>query len=496
MNELLTPSQMACADRFTMEAGTPGIVLMENAGKAVAAHALSRWPDARRIAVICGNGNNGGDGFVAARHLHEAGKTARVFLALGHPRSADALAAFQAMPGQLVGDQFDPSRFDLVIDGLFGAGIDRPVTGRPAELIASINNAGVPVLAIDLPSGVEGSGGKVMGVAIRAAATITFFRRKPGHLLLPGRAHCGEVGIAQIGIGASALANCGFEAWSNSPGLWQQSLPQPGPESHKYRRGHTLAISGGPWATGAARLAAAAALRAGSGLVTLASPQEALAINAAHLTAVMLVPLPTPGGLGDLIDARRITAFAAGPGLEPDGATRELVLAGLASGRACMLDAGALSAFEDDGQTLFQAIAAAKGPVVLSPHEGEFRRLFGEADKAAGRLETARKAARRSSATVILKGADTVIAAPDGRAAINDNAPPWLATAGSGDVLTGIVAGLLAQSMPGFEAGCAAVWLHGEAGRLCGAGLTAEDLDSGLHQAIRALCETPGSRQP
>jgi hydroxyethylthiazole kinase-like uncharacterized protein yjeF len=249
-----------------------------------------------------------------------------------------------------------------------------------------------------------------------------------------------------------------------------------------------VVVSGGSTRTGAARLAARAALRSGSGLVTLASPPEALAINAAHLTAVMLRRVDDAEALTDLLADRRFTAVALGPGLGLTEDQQALVLAALAAPQATVLDADALTASADGPDRLFEAIAAAPAPVVLTPHEGEFARLFptlGEGTK----LARATLAARRTGAVVILKGPDTMIVAPDGRAAINANAPPWLATAGAGDVLTGIVAGLLAQGIPAWQAACAAVWLHGAAGSEAGPGLIAEDLDSALRTVIRRRAE-------
>lgn len=496
MDELLTPRQMAMADRHAIASGIDGIALMEAAGAAIAKVALEMWPGARRIAVLCGNGNNGGDGYVAARLLAEAGSTVRVYLVTGAPRDgSDARTAFRALPASLLSRRpFDPAGFDLVIDAIFGAGLDRPVTGEARELIDTLNSSGVPVLAADLPSGIDGENGAILGTAVKADASVTFFRLKPGHLLMPGREYCGKAVLAQIGIGDSALQSCGYDARENTPALWRNVMPFPSETNHKYSRGHAAAFSGGPWTTGAARLAAGAALRSGAGLVTLFSPPDALAVNAPALNAVMLAQTPEPDSLSGILDKRRINALVAGPGLEPSADTRKLVLAALASGRSMVLDAGALTAFANEPDTLFQSISSSNAPVIMTPHAGEFGRLFGWSGECNSKLEAARRAAGESSATLIFKGADTVIAAPDGRAAINRHAPPWLATAGSGDVLAGIAAGLLAQSMPSFEAACASVWLHGEAALRLGPGMTADDLDRGLHKALRAFHTPDGKR--
>ncbi len=378
----------------------------------------------------------------------------------------------------------------VVIDALFGAGLDRPLTGRAAALAAAMTD-GPPVLAVDLPSGVDSDTGAILGVAVRAAATVTFFRKKPGHLLYPGRALCGQLTLADIGIPAAVLAAIRPTAFENGPALWGAALRAPAADDHKFRRGHALVVSGGMTRTGAARLAAGAALRAGAGLVTLASPPGALAVNAAHLTAVMLRRIDGAEDLAAALADPRLTAVALGPALGTGEPERALVEAALAAPCPAVLDADALTLGAAEPERFFAAIAARPGPVVLTPHEGEFARLFPDlAGKP--RPESARAAAARAGASVVLKGPDTAIAAPDGRLAINSNAPPWLATAGSGDVLGGIVAGLLAQGMPGFEAAAAAVWLHGEAGSEAGPGLIAEDLAPALRPALRRLWHDRG----
>jgi NAD(P)H-hydrate epimerase len=233
-------------------------------------------------------------------------------------------------------------------------------------------------------------------------------------------------------------------------------------------------------------MGARGALRIGAGLVTVASPPDALAVNAAHLTAIMLTPFDGAGGLAQILSDRRKNAVLLGPALGVGAATRDLVAAALGSGASVVLDADALTSFEGDAPALARAIAAENRTVVVTPHEGEFLRLF-PALASGSKLERARAAAAESGAVVVLKGADTVIAAPDGRAAINDNSPPWLATAGAGDVLGGFVVGLLAQGMPGFDAACAAVWLHGDAAAKFGPGLIAPDLAEQLPAILRRL---------
>jgi hydroxyethylthiazole kinase-like uncharacterized protein yjeF len=499
---LLSPQEMAEADRLTIAGGVSGSALMENAGRAVADAVARRW-SRRPVSVLCGPGNNGGDGFVAARILAERGWPVR--LALFGERTAlkgDAAAAAGSWEGpvEVLGEASLANTVlegaALVVDALFGAGLARPVEGEARAVIASLDARHVPVVAVDVPSGVDGASGEVRGCAPLAALTVTFFRKKPGHLLLPGRLHCGETLVAPIGIPAAVLDQVAPSTAANHPDWWRHAYPWPGPESHKYTRGHAL-VAGGAVMTGAARLAARAAARLGAGLVTVAAPQAVFPIYAAALTGVIVQPLAGPGGgpggaPGDAIDAfRRLLAdprrnaalIGPGAGIAPE--TRDKVLAILEAGKRAVFDADALTVFADDPQALFSAISSARGPTpVLTPHEGEFARLF---EHSGSKLDRGRRAARASGAVVLLKGSDTVIAAPDGRAAINEGAPPELATAGSGDVLAGMVLGLLAQGMPPFEAAAAAVWLHAEAARRIGPGLIAEDLVEALPAALAAL---------
>jgi ADP-dependent NAD(P)H-hydrate dehydratase / NAD(P)H-hydrate epimerase len=489
MIELLTTAEMAEADRRTIAGGVAGIALMENAGRSVADAVTARHPPGLGVAVVAGPGNNGGDGFVAARFLAERGYRVRVLL-VGDPNRLKDDAALAAQRWQGPTAAAAPAALmpaDIVIDAVFGAGLDRPVEGVARAMIEAMNAAPC-VYAVDLPSGINGTTGAVMGLAVNATETVTFFRRKIGHVLLPGRLHCGNVRIADIGIAASVIDQIKPRIAINAPNLWAKSFPLPRVDGHKYARGHAVVVSGGVSSTGAARLAARGALRAGAGLVTIASPREALAVNAAASLAVMVRPVDGADELTSFLDDPRRNVVLLGPGGGVGQPMRDLVLAALKGERAVVLDADALTSFTEELQALCAAIRTRGKATLMTPHEGEFSRLFKTlGDEAPSKLERARWAAQTTGAVVLLKGPDTVVAAPDGRAAIADNAPPWLATAGSGDVLAGIAAGCLAQGMLGFEAAAAAVWLHGEAGSAAGPGLIAEDLPEVMPGIYRRL---------
>ena len=490
--ELLSNTEMAEADRQTIAGGVPGIRLMERAGQAVADAVAARFHTGSRIVVVAGPGNNGGDGFVAARLL--AARDYHVVVALVGELTrlkGDAALAANDWSGPVIAASAEAlDGAHVVIDALFGAGLDRPVDGLARAMIESMNVHSAPVIAVDLPSGINGTSGAVMGAAVRAALTVTFFRKKPGHLLLPGRLHCGPIAVADIGIPDTVLRSIAPRTYENNPPLWRAHFPQPHDAGHKYDRGHAIVVSGPLWSTGAARLSARGALRVGAGLVTIASPREALSVNAAANLAIMVRPVDGAEELTRFLADRRLNAAAIGPGVGVGEGTCELVLAVLAGERGAVLDADAMTSFAGQPERLAQALLRRNQATILTPHEGEFSRYFGALDektKVGSKLERARLAARLVGAIVILKGADTVVAAADGRAAIAGNAPPYLATAGSGDVLTGITAGLLAEEMPGFEAAAAAVWLHGEAARAFGPGLISEDLPDALPQVLRGL---------
>ena len=484
---LLTPLQMGNADRAAKASGIDGFGLMEAAGSAVAVAVGVRWL-MRPVTVLCGPGNNGGDGFVAARHLGDAGWPVKLALLGSRDKlSGEAAHAAGLWKGPLA--PFSSESLEgagIVIDAIFGAGLSRPLDGNALAVVEALKIRGTPVCAVDVPSGLDGASGMILGAAAPAELTVTFFRKKPGHLLYPGRGLCGDVEVADIGIPAAVLDEIAPNSWENGPDLWLGGYPWPQPESYKYKRGEVL-ILGGEAITGAGRMTAMAASRAGAGMVTLAAPAKVWSIYATSLINAIVHSFDGLQEFEALLADKRRNVIAIGPGAGVGASTRQFVVAALATRRAAVLDADALTSFAEAPQDLFEAIV---GPCVLTPHVGEFLRLFHfEGDK----LQRTRSAAKQSNAVIVLKGPDTVIAAPDGRAIINSNAPAQLATGGSGDVLTGFVAALLAQGMPPFEAAAAAVWLHGAAATEFGLGLVADDLPNALPRVLQKLKQMPNS---
>ncbi|WP_040674366.1 bifunctional ADP-dependent NAD(P)H-hydrate dehydratase/NAD(P)H-hydrate epimerase [Rhizobium grahamii] len=475
---LLTPEEMTAVDAAATRSGIDSYALMERAGAAIAATLLRHFPAVLRAAVLCGPGNNGGDGYVAARHLAVSGVAVEIFQ-LGEPArlKGDAARARDSFPTMVRPlESYQPRSGDVVIDAIFGAGLARDVPADVRDAIERVSGAGVPIIAVDLPSGVDGRSGSVRSAAFAANRTVTFMTRKPGHLLMPGRELCGELEVFDIGIpGRIIRAEKKQQIAENGPQRWRDALPSRGLETHKYKRGHLVVFSGEATKTGAARMSAMAGLKAGAGLVTIAAPDDAVDENAAHLTAIMLHPIEDEAALRDWLHDARLHTFVLGPGFGVGEKARRFVAA--LSERHLVLDADGLSSFKSAPDELFSKFSG-KPRLVLTPHEGEFGRLFPDiaADTAMGKIDKARAAAARANAAIVYKGADTVIASPDGRAYINTNAPVWLATAGSGDVLAGIIGALMAQGVPAFEAAAAGVYMHGEAGMRAGEGLTAEDL--------------------
>jgi hydroxyethylthiazole kinase-like uncharacterized protein yjeF len=480
-NALLTVAEMGRADALAVEAGILSLDLMEKAGAAVTAEIKTGWAK-QPIAVLCGPGNNGGDGFVVARLLKEDGWPVRLAL-LG---SLDNLKGDAAVNAERWGgpvEALDPSILadrPLVVDALFGAGLARPLEGPSLAIVETINTEVLDCIAVDMPSGVHGDSGEILGDAPRSKRTVSFFRAKPGHWLQPGRERAGDLVIADIGIPEHVLGTIAPSTFINGPGLWGAVYPWPSASANKYDRGHAVIVGGGDM-TGAARLVARGARRIGAGLVTIASPPDATAIYAADWPGTMVQPIADDAGLEAVLEDRRKNAIVIGPGAGLGPETRGRVLACLAADRPCVIDADGLTVFGDRPNDLFDAIAS---PCVLTPHDGEFARLF---DSDGNKLERCRRAAVLSGAVVLLKGSDTVIASPDGRAVVNGTAPPDLATGGSGDVLAGFITGLLAQGMDAFNAACAGTWLHGRAAACFGPGLIAEDLPDMVPTVLREL---------
>ncbi|MEM7621037.1 MAG: NAD(P)H-hydrate dehydratase [Pseudomonadota bacterium] len=512
--ELLTSEQMKEADRLAIKSGISSLELMENAGLSVFQTLQQTYPKAQNILILCGPGNNGGDGFVVARHLKEIGLNVKVML-FGQPDMLQGDAAHMARKWETCGNENeinntiealtsanlqlslndDTFTIDLIIDAIFGTGLSRSIEGDMAKCIDFINMAKPHVLAIDVPSGLDATTGHILGTAIQADTTVTFFRRKIGHVLYPGRGLCWDIKVTDISIAEVVLKDIECNTKLNRPELWLNTYPWPTFNMHKYDRGYAIVVSGPAHATGASRLAAMAALRVGTGLVTVASPPEAVPIHACHLTSVMLHPIENTQALSCLLEDKRRNAVLIGPGTGIGAQTRAYVEACLNSGVHVVLDADALTSFAQDPDSLFAMIKSKpERNVVMTPHEGEFNRLFHEDSSLSEKLaslhtksskrERARHAAQRAGCIIALKGADTVIATPDGQAAINDNAPPWLATAGTGDVLAGLITGLLAQDMPAFDAVCAGVWLHGACANKLGMGMIAEDMPDALPRIL------------
>lgn len=466
-------------------------VLMARAGRAVAEEALKRH-DGRPIHVLCGPGNNGGDGFVAARELVTRGCEVHVHAGpVAGGISDEARAAREAWQGGIAPLEaaLELPRDVFVVDALFGAGLARPLEGIYAALAEGLGQHAV--LAVDMPSGVPGDTGRPEGAHVTAAATVTFAAMKPGHLLMPGRGLCGETVVRDIGIGADILAQVSGPVFENRPALWQSAFPWPGPETHKHRRGRLGVVSGTASATGAARLAARAGLRIGAGLVTLRCPPSATLVLSIASEAVMVRAF-------DGVEAFAQTsgddhALVIGPANGVNDETKARVLSCLETGKPVVLDADALTVFAGGPDEFCNRL---HDRAVLTPHAGEFARIFADvAGDAASPLDAACAAAARSGAVILLKGPSTCIAAPDGRAAINAHATPWLATAGAGDVLAGLIGGLLAQGMDPFAAACAATWLHGDAGLRFGPGLIAEDLPEQVPACLAALRAGQDHRQ-
>jgi hydroxyethylthiazole kinase-like uncharacterized protein yjeF len=483
---------MKRVDEKAREQGISSYSLMENAGLAVADAVQALAGSPCRVVVLAGPGNNGGDGAIAAVELDSLEYEVHVVRIVTEQKSyGDANRAFQSWhhPIEIISlNEIELSdttstlilSADVVVDAMFGAGLTRPLSGIVAAMVKLVNDGPAQVVAVDVPSGLSGNTHNVNGPCVEAELTVTFFLHKPAHFLYPGRQLCGSVLLAQIGLDNEQLDQHEPNCYLNEPAVFYSMMPRINTIGHKFHRGHVLVRSGPVESTGAARLSAETALRCGAGLVTVATSHDALLVNAAHLTAVMLKCCDTEHAWKEQLADPRITTVVVGPGNGISEGTRNSVISSLESEKQCVLDADALSCWSDNNwrHEFMKVMASTTASVVLTPHAGEFEHLFGNLsdEQFPSKLHKALEAASQSRAVIVYKGADTVVASPDGRSSINANAPPWLATAGTGDVLAGLIAALLAQGMPPFEASCAAVWLHGAAAESLGYPLCSEDL--------------------
>ncbi|EKE72790.1 MULTISPECIES: bifunctional ADP-dependent NAD(P)H-hydrate dehydratase/NAD(P)H-hydrate epimerase [Roseobacteraceae] len=522
MTELLTSAQMRAIEQAAIASGSvTGLTLMERAGQGVVDAILDEWPElalsSYKAVVLCGPGNNGGDGFVIARLLKQRGWGVEVFL-YGDPENLppDARVNYERWGGMGGVSPCEDEAFDgsfptddqptIVVDALFGTGLTRPfLSCRHLSMLLNtcqshweVRHSGPRVVAVDVPSGLCADSGKWLGddqpldFANVANLTVSFHSKKLGHVLADGPQCCGKTVVAEIGLRHAMEPSYVLSInHSSQPDFLTKRASQ-----HKYTHGHALVLSGPSGKTGAARLAARAALRVGAGLVTLGTAHEALIENAAHLTAIMLAEIDGAEALTETLKDSRINAFCVGPGFGVDRAGAFLPVL-LAAKRPTVLDADALTALSQD-EGLF---AALHDTCVLTPHAGEFKRLFPDiaakldapatTGPAYSKLDATREAAKRAGSVVLFKGPDTVIASPDGHATVNaavyERAAPWLATAGSGDVLAGIITGLLARGHSPHQAAETGAWLHTEAARSFGPGLIAEDLPEELPKVFRQL---------
>ena len=459
---------------------------MQTAGAAVADQILMRWSP-RQAVIFAGAGNNGGDGLVIARALADAGWPVRVERVFPDKEwTGDADVAAQHWKGPLAPTTPDSlAGAELIVDAIFGTGLSRRPEGVAAELIEAINSSGVPVVSVDIPSGLSGDRAAPEGAVVEADLTVTFHRLRPAHLLQPARQFCGEIVCADIGIPDHAPPEGDLVARWNHPGLWPAWPHSGAPDTHKHRKGRLAVLSGPAKATGAARMAAEAGLRAGAGLVTMLTPSGAALVNASHLTEVMIRSFKDVEDFLSGLDDIRATAAVLGPAAGKTDALKEIVIAALSRPLPVVLDGDALSVFEDDPDHLLGHL---RHHDVITPHAGEFERLFPDlSDSALNKIEAARAAADKAGCVVVYKGADSVIAVPGEIPRINTHASPALATAGTGDTLAGLIGGFLAQGAPAFDAASAAVWLHGEAGLRLGPGLIAGELADAMPGVMQDL---------
>lgn len=488
MFDVLTADEMRRADQAAIAAGEKGIDLMRAAGTAAARHIAEKF-ETCPVLFLCGAGNNGGDGFIAAEILRREGWPVRLAcLAKPAALKGDAALAAREFGGKTedLNSNLGIKDSALVVDAIFGTGFQGKLQPELVVLLDKVRAKNIPVVALDMPSGIDATTGQIDEGTLKAAMTVTFCRRKPAHLLYPSRTHCGRIIRCDIGIADDIVAATGAQTFENNPALWLGMLPVPDVNSHKYTRGHAL-VYGGAHRTGAAALSALAAQRAGAGVVTIATPPESALLYRLIQPSLLVDVFENAEDYAQLLQDARKTAMVIGPGALPaqggEDALRAAILATVETPKAAVLDGDVFRVFEHQPATLFAKLAPARH--VLTPHAGEFTRLFGAPD--GSKLEQARQAAKKANAVIVYKGADTVIAAPEGLAVIDVSGPPVLATAGSGDVLAGLIAGLAAQGMPPFFAACAAVWLHAQAARRHGLSLVAEDIIYHIPQVLNEI---------
>jgi len=471
-NDLITRDRMRRVEEVCAESGISRAHLMESAGRGVAGVILRTY-SRRRVLVLCGPGNNGGDGFVVARCLKEAGWDVKVMAMLHKDMYVEpALSAAMAYPDTIYplapGGLVD---VDLVVDALFGVGLTHAIEGDVKTLFEILNDSDTPVVSVDIPSGVDGDTGCIQGCAVDADLTVTFGRARPGHYLLPGCLHAGRIEVVDIGIPEHLFL--GDRIYLNRPTNWLHHLRVPHPCDHKYTHGACLIIASDQM-TGAVKLASMAARRAGAGAVIIACPENAYPLYATGAGSEIVLPITTFEDIERIYAEKYITSVLFGPGAPLTESSKIIAMALLKRKYPLVLDGGALSIFKDNPEDLFRGLHE---DVILTPHEGEFSRLFPVlSDPTTGKISRVRQATEKAKCNLVLKGYDTVIGSVDGACVINRNAPPWLATAGSGDVLAGLIAGLHARKLPPFVAAQVGTWIHGDAAVRAGEGMIAEDV--------------------
>lgn len=491
---VLDNEQMRTADRLTIEDGVDGFDLMLTAGQAVANYAHEHYAG-HKIIILCGPGNNGGDGYVAAEFLRDLGAEIFVFsLQSTRKLKGDTKKAYKHFGGdvyktaQLIKEfknaDAEQAKGYLFIDAVFGTGFHGDLPKDLITISKIITRLKIPVLAVDVPSGVNGSTAQAAGHTLDADHTVTFFRKKKAHCLMPAMAKCGTICVHAIGIHDNLLDKHGFAAIENVQKLWIEKLPEIKKEDHKYNRGH-IAMLGGAEMTGAIRMAAQASMRAGAGMCTIHSLDSAAHDYKEDMPHLMFQKLSR---FEDYVaqakqDKKHILLLGPGFGRADDEMLKQLVLDCLALNKPAVLDADALSCFEDNPSALTDALHE---KCVITPHEGEFKRLFPNIDGDT-KFDRTLNAAQMTSAVIVHKGADTIIAQNNNKPALHTHASSWLSTAGAGDVLAGIIAGLLGQHVAPYDAACMGAWMYGEASVRFGAGLTAPDIIDQIPSVLKDL---------